>query len=260
MVFKWTSLDSAQNCHFAQPFVSLQTAPSFPLSWHTLAYCIAPSCEEARLWEDEMGQVNRFFLKPRAFVNQLQWSRNHWGLLGLFLALASLESFLGPQYSLHRAIAWRISQTLHVQLELAIVLWALGRALLVATLAGTVVFALSVVGGFVGRPSSSRVLLRRLAVVFTVILAGSMLERLAFVDPALVTVGWVAIGWGLMLGFLALREQFQVAALRASVLMAFAVFLSCMLWKVSEDSMRQAISKPLVKQHHVQKWRHGRVH
>ncbi len=172
-----------------------------------------------------MRQQFRFFVRPQTFFNQLQWSSHHWFILISFLTVATLETLFGKQHLLYSEIALYIQQTLGIGSGLA--LWVVLFSKLMLMLAGAylIIAFIWFVGNLIGERHSHRVLYRRLAVVFTVFLMGYTSNHLAHFSPWFGFVGLLLYGWALVLGFFAIREQFNLTAVETIVVSAFALLL-----------------------------------
>lgn len=187
-----------------------------------------------------MKQGVRLLVKPGTFFNQLQFSTHHWIILVAFMILASVETHLGKQHYFYQVfadaavakfgISWSQAIWLVTSLKLAF--------MLVATF-GLATF-IWLVGNIFGRRTSKRVLFRRLAVVFTVMLAGYTTQHLAGSSE---TYGLLSLGfyaWGLILGFFAIREQFALNYVEALVLGTFALLVVVSSWHFSNHVMETA--------------------
>jgi hypothetical protein len=88
-----------------------------------------------------------------------------------------------------------------------------------------------IVGNCIGKKNSQRVLFRRLAIVYTVILSGysfSHLEPLYGYPPLLSSVFYA---WGFFLGYFAIREQFSLNHFETTVMGFFAGLLILISWQ-----------------------------
>ena len=177
-----------------------------------------------------MKQAIRLLVKPGAFFNQLQWSAHHWIILVTFLGLAVVETQVGTQANLYNVYANVLQSHLGVDIKSA--LWIITFAKLIILMAGAYAISTVVwfVGALFGRASSQRVLFRRLAVVFTVFLAGYTASHLAF---SFVTLFFY--GWGIVLGYFAIREQFELNHLETVVVGLFALFLVTSSWQFTNN-------------------------
>jgi hypothetical protein len=187
----------------------------------------------------------RFILKPKTFFNQLQWSRNHWLILVSFLVLATVETQVGRHSHVYEAYAFYLQNRFGFSLNFA--LWLLMAAKLVFMLAGSFAIAtvVWVVGSVVGQKNSKRVLYRRLAVVFTVVLAGFTANHLADRYNALNLVALALYLWGLVLGYIAIREQFDLGHLETSIVAIFAILMVTTTWHFSNHVFEATVRDQL---------------
>lgn len=180
-----------------------------------------------------MKQTFRFLLRPTTFFNQLQWSRNHWLIILSFLTLATIETQIGRHNSLYFSAATYLKHSFGIGFDLA--LWLIMAAKLCFLLVGA--FAVSTiiyfVGTIVGQPSSRRVLFRRMAVVFTVFLGAYTLQHFVDREPVLNLVAMVLYAWGFILGFVAIKEQFELNKVQALLVGVLAAVMVTTTWKLS---------------------------
>jgi hypothetical protein len=164
-----------------------------------------------------LKQVKRFFVSPGTFFNQLQWSPHHWFILISFLSLAVVETLVGKRQAVYEVYATFLQKNLGLSMNQA--LWVLLAGKLTILLAGAFIVAsiIWVVGNLFGRHGSRRVLFRRLAVVFTVLLGAYTAQHLAALDPWFGILSAALYFWGLFLGYLALREQFSLTHMETAV-------------------------------------------
>lgn len=197
-----------------------------------------------------MKQLLRFFVRPNVFFNQMQWSSVHRGILVAFVGMAALETHVGRYSDHYLALSALLNDWLGLSLAQAV--WVITAGKLVATLVGAYLVStlVWVVGSVLGRSGSKRVLFRRLAIVFTVLVLGQLLGHLAAVND------WFALGavaayvWAALLGYHAIREQFSlshletviVTALVALVLSTSLHFSSHALLVVADNAGKRAHS------------------
>ena len=172
-----------------------------------------------------MNQGLRLITKPRTFFNQLQWSPNHWLILLAFLTLASIETQTGSHVGLYQKYATLITAHFNVTLNTAV--WIIAVAKLVVMIWGAFSLAsiLFLVGNLFGRQTSRRVFFRRSAVVFTVLLAAYTASHNVEALPVLAVVSVALYAWSMVLGYFALREQFELTHVETVVLGSFALLL-----------------------------------
>lgn len=183
-------------------------------------------------------------MQPWTFFNQLQWSRNHWLILLSFLVLATVETQVNHHHHVYASMAHLLEARFGIGLSLA--LWLIMAARLASMLLGTylIVLAIYFVGGLFGRGSNSqRVFFRRLAVVFTVVLAAFTVQALGAGTPWMPIVTIILYAWGAILGFFAIREQFSLNAVEAIFMSLFAFFLVGTTWQVSQKLFESAVEK-----------------
>jgi len=199
-----------------------------------------------------LKQGIRLFLNPASFFGQLQFSRHHWILLLAFLGVAAVETQVGRQHALYEMYANTLVNRAGMSWNAAI--WTVTAAKLVVMLFGAIMLSsfIWMVGNLFGRKTSKRVLFRRLAVVFTVFLAGYTANHLADTMP------WLALGsilfyvWGLVLGYFAIREQFELNHLETMVLGLFALLLVTSTWHFSNHVLEIVARDSVRAGHHAQ--------
>jgi hypothetical protein len=175
-------------------------------------------------------QGARIFFKPQQFFNQLQWSTHHWLILLTFLVVTGVESHLGTQSALYHW--WAQALTQQTGLSLEITLWLIVSAKLAVILTASYISATLIwlVGSLIGEKNSQRVLFRRLAIVFTVVLSAYTAQHLKQFYPWMETVSFFLYTWGLLLGYFAIREQFALTHFETSVVGVFAIVLVVFSW------------------------------
>jgi hypothetical protein len=195
--------------------------------------------------EVALKQGIRFIIRPKTFFNQLQWSTHHWVIMVSFLALAAIETQVGRQHQLYQNLALFLQYRWGVGFSIA--LWMVMAARLAVMVTGAFVMTsvIHIVGTIVGRGSSRRVLSRRLAVVFTVFLAGYTLQHLADKTQPLMFVAMAFYLWGAVLGYLALREQFNMSRLETTIVAIFAMLLVTVSWQFSNHVFEVAMRNQL---------------
>ncbi len=185
-----------------------------------------------------MRQGLRFFIRPGTFINQLQWSSHHWFILLGFLIISAIESHVGRNQFYYDLYTTLVSRRLGITWDQA--LWLVTALKLGAMLVGSLFIAAAVwvAGNLFGRRTSHRVLFRRLAVVFTVLLAGYTVQQSGLTHPAIPFVTIALYFWGAVFGYFALREQFALSHLEALALGLFALLLLSTTWHYSNHFMR----------------------
>lgn len=191
----------------------------------------------------------RLITTPGTFFSQLQWSQHHSAIVAGFLLVALVETLVGNpgvwfEYYVSLARAY-----FHVPADLA--LWAVAFAKLIVLWLGVyaITSAVWLVGSLIGERGSHRVLLRRLTVVFTTLLLARTVEHLSAHYPQLFYLALALYGWGLLLGFHALREQFvlstvetfMVTIFTASVVYASFQYAAPTLNRYSAFYLRKAV-------------------
>ncbi len=189
----------------------------------------------------------RLLIKPGTFFNQLQWSTHHWIILIAFMIVASLETHLGKSHYFYQVFADSLTSRTGMSWNQAI--WLVTSIKLAVMVAGSFVLASFVwlVGNMFGRRTSKRVLFRRLAVVFTVLLAGYTLQHVAKTDENLQLFAYGLYIWGLILGYFAIREQFNLNHLETMVLGIFALLAVTSSWHYANHFMERAARQELVQ-------------
>ena len=174
-------------------------------------------------------------------MNQLQWSRNHWFIILSFLVLATVET----QVSRHHGLYANFAHLLEVKwgIGLAVALWLVMATKLAVMLVGAylIVLAIYFVGSLFGRSNSKRVFMRRLAVVFTVVLAGVTTQALGESTSWMWLISGALYAWGGLLGFHAVREQFELNLIEAALMSVFAFLLVGTSWQVSQKLFESAV-------------------
>lgn len=184
-----------------------------------------------------MNQGMRFLVRPGTFINQLQWSTHHWLILFLFLTIAAVETHIGPNQGHYQIFAQYFSAKFRIPYEWG--MWVVTFLKLSAFLMGSLMITsfLWFVGNLFGRHTSKRVLFRRLTIVFTVLLGGYTLLNWAGASPDLIYVAYALFGWGSLLGYFALREQFALSHMETLVLSLFGFLLISSSWYYSNQLM-----------------------
>jgi len=174
----------------------------------------------------------RFFLDPRGFFNQLQWSSHHWLILFAFLVTASVESYVGKYHFAYNQYTLLLTHQFGWQPDVAI--WTIAAVKLVLLVSGMYLLTMILwaIGSLIGHSetNSKRVLFRRMAVVFTVILLGYTASHLVPVYASLAYVSYFLYAWGGLLGYMAMREQFELNRLEAAMVGAFGLLLLTSTW------------------------------
>ena len=170
-----------------------------------------------------MKQGLRFFVNPKMFFNQLQWSRHHFAILVAFLCVAVVETQSAVELHAYDAPIQALTELLHGAEDAALFLFMTARVLLLAGAAYLLAELLWFAGGLLGKSKSKRVLFRRLGIVYTVLLASHTAHYLMYVHPFFGLVSVVLLLWTLALGYWALREHFSLNHMEAVVLGVFAL-------------------------------------
>ncbi len=193
-----------------------------------------------------MKQIIRLATNPAAFMNQLQWSRNHAWILLTFLGLAIVESQIGTTKALNAQLAWLLSNEAHIARDQALFLVMVGRiaALFLGGQVLTQIFWL--IGARLGRASSKRVLTRRLSIVYTFLLGSYILAVTLSVDQQI----WAALvfGWGLILAYVTFREHFSLDRYAAVVLGLVAVGSIVVSFQQADRYVQKSASQAIAKQ------------
>jgi len=175
----------------------------------------------------------RFFVKPGAFVNQLQWSSHHTWILILFAAVAALEAHIGRNHAVIEQLGSALSYRLGWGQDFGI--WLMVSLKLFFTLVVSYLISVAIwfVGSFLGRSSSQRVLFRRLSVVFTLTLMAHTSQHLIPLYPWMETAGLFLGLWAVLLGFFTLKEQFKIGFLETVFVGGFTALLISSSWHYS---------------------------
>lgn len=190
-----------------------------------------------------MKQGARLILKPQQFFNQLQWSTHHWLILLSFFVVTAVESHLGSQSSLYRWLANSLSQNTGLGSEITMWLIISFKLAVIGVASYLTAFFIWLIGSLIGERSSQRVLFRRLAVVFTVVLSAYTAKHLVGFYPWMETVSFFLYTWGLLLGYFAIREQFALTHFETSVVGVFAIVLVVCSWFATNRLMVEAANK-----------------
>lgn len=166
-------------------------------------------------------------------MNQLQWSSHHWLILAAFLTLSTLETLLGSS----RGFYWEVVQVLQSRLGLSenLAYGSIIAGKLVLMVGGAYALSLGVwfAGSLFGKRTSQRVLFRRLAIVFTFLLTGYLMQ-VAFTQHEVVFVaGYAFYLWGLVLGYFSIREHFALNTVESLAVGMFALLLVTSSWHYS---------------------------
>lgn len=190
-----------------------------------------------------MRQGARLVLKPQQFFNQLQWSTHHWFILLTFLIVIGVESHIGQQRALYHWLAQSLSQQTGISFD--ITLWFVVSAKLLIIFLASYLSATLIwlVGSLIGERNSHRVLFRRLAVVFTVVVSAYTSHHLTYLYPWMETLSFFLYTWGLLLGYFAIREQFALSHFETSVVGVFAIILVISSWVGTNRLMVAAAQK-----------------
>jgi len=175
----------------------------------------------------------RFFVKPGAFVNQLQWSSHHTWILVLFTAVAALEAHIGRNQAVIEQLGSALAYRMGVSREMGVWLMVSLKLICTLTIAYLISAAIWFVGSFLGRSSSQRVLFRRLSVVFTLALITHTSQHLVQFYPWMETAGLFTGIWAILLGFFALKEQFGIGFLETLFIGGFTALLITSSWHYS---------------------------
>lgn len=186
-----------------------------------------------------MKQGIRFFLKPSSFVTQLQWSSHHPWILAVFFLSALVETQLGPQGPVYAKLAVIFARDAALPLGLSIWILTFIKLAFLGVGAWFLTETIFFLGSLFGQPTSRRVLFRRLAIVFSLILLGQSALGLSESLPyaALLAGGfWI---WALLLGFYTLREGFRLNGYEASAVGIFVLFLALGVWNFMSLSLQR---------------------
>lgn len=178
-----------------------------------------------------MKQSIRFFTRPATFINQLQWSQHHWFILGSFFTVAAIETIWGAQHSTYTGLAHQVEAWLGLSSAFSMAFVIAAKLALMTVGAFILTAGIWFVGDLFGKRSSRRVLFRRLAVVFTVVLAGYLAQHMATPWAQANTIGYALYAWGMVLGFFAIREQFGLGSLESMVVGIIALLMVSTTWQ-----------------------------
>ncbi|MBI4404166.1 MAG: hypothetical protein HY537_08395 [Deltaproteobacteria bacterium] len=199
-----------------------------------------------------MKQGLRLFLRPGTFFGQLQWSPHHWFILLAFLVIATVETHLGKYTDAYQNYTLVLQTRLGISFDTA--LWVIIFTKLFVMLGGTYLIANFVwfVGNQIGMRKSKRVLFRRLAIVFAVLLAGYTSQQLLDYSPHFLLAAVLLYSWGLFLGYFAIREQFELNMVETTIVALFSILLVTSAWHYSHhavEAMAQAEASAIARPH-----------
>ncbi|MBI3296018.1 MAG: hypothetical protein HYZ71_14930 [Deltaproteobacteria bacterium] len=185
-----------------------------------------------------MKQGIRLFVKPGTFFNQLQWSSHHWLILIGFFIASAVETQLGSANSLFMWYANFLTIPFGVGLGAALWIITFARLAFLLSAAWVATVAIWLFGTLLGHRSSRRVLFRRLAVVFTILLSGYTAQHLSnqYEFASLLALGLYV--WGSSLGYFAIAEQFRLNKLQTLAVALFAMIVVSQGWKLSSQVLR----------------------
>lgn len=143
-----------------------------------------------------MKQGIRLFTKPATFMNQLQWSTHHWLILTSFLTLATLETLLGGSRAFYSEVALMLQNALGLPENLSYGVLIGGKLALMVGGAYLLSLVVWFAGSLFGKQTSQRVLFRRLAIVFTFLLSGYLLQNSFTQYASLFVAGYFFYLWG----------------------------------------------------------------
>lgn len=187
-------------------------------------------------------------------MNQLQWSTHHWLILAAFLTLATVETLLGSS----RGFYWEVVQMLQVNFGFSenLAYGALIATKLVMMIGGAWALSLLVwfAGSLFGKRTSQRVLFRRLAIVFTFLLTGYLLQAAFAASAPLFLAGYGFYFWGLVLGYFSIREHFLLNTVESFAVGMFALLLVTSSWHYSThlfEGFKQTAWVEMAKSNHA---------
>jgi hypothetical protein len=190
-----------------------------------------------------MNQIIRFFVSPKVFFNQLQYSTRHYLILFVFLVLAGIETFSGQNSQLYLVLSNLLQRKYHLSLEQA--LWTITFTKLLAMISGAYVISMGLwfLGKILGISSSQRVLARRLSVVFTVFISAYTLNNFF---GQMHSISYIVTGiyiWGMILTYYAVREQFHLNHIETTLACVITLLLTVSVWHFSGHAFKQIAQK-----------------
>jgi len=188
-------------------------------------------------------QGARLILKPQQFFNQLQWSTHHWLILLTFLVVTGVEAHLGSQSALYRWLSSSLSSNTGINPDITLWFVVCFKLAIIAVASYLSAFFIWIIGSLIGERNSQRVLFRRLAIVFTVVLSAYTAQHLKHLYPWMETVSFFLYTWGLLLGYFAIREQFNLTHFETSVVGVFAIILVIASWMGTNRLMIEAANR-----------------
>lgn len=190
-----------------------------------------------------MKQGLRLLVKPGTFFNQLQWSSHHWFILIGFLIASAVETQLGSGNGVFQWYANFL--TLRFGIGLGTALWIVTalRLLFLLTGAWAITQLVWIAGTLLGHRSSRRVLFRRLAIVFAILLAAYTSQHLSVEYEYGSLLALALYAWGMALGYFAISEQFGLTKLQTLAVAIFAAIVISQGWKFSTEVLRVKAEK-----------------
>jgi hypothetical protein len=169
-------------------------------------------------------------------------------ILVSFLVIAAIETHVGKQHQLYQGLANFFQSRFGIGTQLALWLITFGKLFLMILGTYTVSNLIWMFGTLIGRPGSRRVLYRRLAVVFTVLLAGLTASYAAPSFPIFTLVSALLYAWGIVLGYFALRAHFELTHVETFVVGLFAGLVIMTSWHVSHHVIEAAVRSQVTEQ------------
>jgi hypothetical protein len=162
-------------------------------------------------------------------------------ILIAFLVIAAIETHVGKQHQLYQGLA-NFFQA-RFGLDVGVSLWLITFGKLALMLIGTYTVSnmIWIFGNLIGRKGSRRVLFRRLAIVFTVLLGGLTASYLAPQFAAFTFLSMALYAWGIALGYFALRAHFELSNIETVVVGLFAALAITTSWHFSHHVIEAVV-------------------
>lgn len=179
-----------------------------------------------------MKQPVRLIARPATFMNQLQWSRRHWFIISLFLGLGVIETFVGRNIKSYEFIANRIQLIFGFREDISFIFLLVIKLFLMLFILFFISYFIWLVGGFFNHRASLRVLIRRFATAFSILLLGYIIP---FLLPGtfILLLKYGFYFWGITLSFFLVKEQFNLTFIESFVVGCLSVLIAISIWHFS---------------------------
>ncbi len=194
-----------------------------------------------------MKQPIRLLIKPTTFMNQLQWSRWHWLIISIFLGLGVIETFVGGNIKFYEIISLKISSFLGLSIDASFIFLLMIKLFIMLFVLFLISYIIWLIGGLFSNKASLRVLIRRFATAFSILLIGYILQFF-FPGKATVVLKYIFYFWGLILCFMLVKEQFNLAIIESLIVGCLAIIIAISTWYFSNAGIRKILNSHLHNQ------------